>query len=59
MNATASQQIERAARLYKSNQDASQALGLSVRYFARLCKKHGIETPYERRVKDRKNRTNH
>jgi len=59
MNATASQQIERAARLYKSNQDASQALGLSVRYFARLCKKHGIETPYERRVKDRKSRHSH
>ncbi len=53
MNGVAHEQIERAARVYKSNQDASQALGLSVRYFARLCKKYGIETPYSRRLRSK------
>ncbi len=40
------QQVERVARIYKTNQDASQALGITMRSFGRLCRKHDIETPY-------------
>jgi hypothetical protein len=43
------EQIERVARIYKHNQDASQALGITMRSFGRLCRKYGIETPYGRR----------
>ena len=45
------EQIERVARIYKTNQDASQALGIAMRSFSRLCRKYGIDTPY---VKKRK-----
>jgi len=41
--------VERVARIYKSNQDASQALGISFRYFSRLCREYGIETPYAKK----------
>lgn len=41
--------LERAARVYKTNKDAGAALGLSMRGFARACRRYGIETPYARR----------
>lgn len=41
--------ILRAARMYKSNQDACVALGITLRSFSRLCRKYEIETPYARR----------
>ena len=41
--------IERVARIYKSNQDAGVALGITMRSFGRLCRKFGIETPYSKR----------
>ena len=41
--------VERVARIYNQNNDASLALGISLRYFARLCRHYGIETPYARR----------
>ena len=41
--------IERAARLYASNQDASRALGIAAGTFGRLCRQYGIETPHARR----------
>ena len=41
--------VERVARMYNQNKDASLALGISLRYFARLCRHYGIETPYARR----------
>ena len=47
-------QIERVARIYKSNQDASQALGIAMQSFGRLCRKYGIETPYVRRQRQRR-----
>ena len=47
------EQLKRVARMYKSNQDASRALGITMPSFGRLCRKHGIETPYMR--KRRKN----
>ena len=49
MNKVSSQEIERVARIYNQNKDASVALGISLRYFARLCRHYGIETPYARR----------
>jgi len=41
--------VERVARIYKTNKDAGRALGINARSFARLCRRHGIETPYARR----------
>ncbi|MBM3277612.1 MAG: hypothetical protein FJY95_05960 [Candidatus Handelsmanbacteria bacterium] len=38
--------IERVARLYASNEKASQALGIAAGSFSRLCRLYGIETPY-------------
>jgi hypothetical protein len=40
--------VARVARIYKQNKDASAALGISLRYFARLCRQYQIETPYAR-----------
>ena len=40
--------IERAARVYASNQDASKALGIAGGTFGRLCRKYDIETPFAR-----------
>ena len=38
----------RVARIYKQSKDASAALGISLRYFARLCRQYDVETPYAR-----------
>ena len=38
--------VARAARIYKKNKDASAALGISLRYFSRLCRQYEVETPY-------------
>lgn len=46
-------QIERAARIYVSNQDAGMALGIAPGTFGRLCRRYGIPTPQERRRKRR------
>jgi hypothetical protein len=43
-----SESVARVARMYKQNKDASAALGISLRYFARLCRQYQIETPYAR-----------
>ena len=40
--------LERVARMYKSNKESSQAIGLHPRSFSRLCREHGILTPYVR-----------
>ncbi len=40
--------VARAARIYKKNKDASAALGISLRYFSRLCRQYEVETPYAR-----------
>ncbi|MFC1525602.1 hypothetical protein ACFL6X_02205 [Candidatus Latescibacterota bacterium] len=45
--------IERAARIYKSNKEASQAIGIHPGSFARLCRKHGILTPWMRQHQQR------
>ena len=43
------ERVERVARVYASNDLASQALGITARSFSRLCRQHGIETPYARK----------
>jgi len=45
------ERIERAARMYSSNKEASRALGIALGSFGRLCRQYGIETPYERKRK--------
>ena len=49
MEAISKERIERVARIYASNQDASRALGIAMRSFSRLCKRYDVETPYVRR----------
>ncbi len=43
------ERIERAARIYASNRDAGQALGIAPGSFGRMCRRYGIETPQARR----------
>ncbi len=43
------ERIERAARIYASNEDASRALGIAGGSFSRLCRLYRIETPYARK----------
>lgn len=43
------ERIDRAARIYASNRDASRALGIAPSSFSRLCRRYGIETPQARR----------
>ena len=43
------ERIERAARIYSSNKNASAAMGITPGAFSRLCKRYGIETPQQRR----------
>ena len=45
--------VERAARVYASNKDASQALGIALGSFGRLCQQYEIETPHARRRRRR------
>lgn len=45
--------IERVARMYKSNQEACAALGITLRSFGRLCRKYGVETPWVRKRRER------
>ena len=42
-------EIERTARVYASNKEASQALGIAMPTFGRLCRRYGVESPYARR----------
>lgn len=44
--------IERVARIYHTNRDASRALGIALRSFSRLCKRYDVETPYARKRRD-------
>ena len=54
MRKTPLDQVERVARLYRSNKDASHALGITVQAFSRLCRQHGTETPYKRHLRSRR-----
>lgn len=48
------ERIERAARIYSTNEAASRALGIEPRSFSRLCRRYGVETPYARRLRERR-----
>ena len=45
------ERVERVARLYATSQDASRALGITIRSFDRLCRRYRIETPYTRKLR--------
>ena len=47
--------IERTARMYNRNIDASEALGIDRRTFGRLCREYGVETPFARAKRQRDN----
>lgn len=47
------ERIERVARIYASNGDASRALGIAMRSFSRLCRRYEVETPHARRRRRR------
>ena len=53
MEAISRERIERVARIYASNQDASRALGIAMRSFSRLCRRYEVETPHARRRRRR------
>ena len=42
-------QLERAVRMYRTNKDAFEALGVCDKTFVRLCRRYSIETPAERK----------
>ena len=46
--------VERVARMYASNEEAARALGIVMRSFSRLCRRYGLETPYARRLRLRR-----
>jgi len=46
------EQLERVARMYRTVEDAARALQIDKRSFSRLCRKHGIEGPYKRRLRE-------
>lgn len=48
------ERIQRAARMYSTNEAASRALGIEPRSFSRLCRRYGIETPYAHRLRERR-----
>ncbi len=49
MEKTSRERVERVARIYASNKEASQALGIAPESFGRLCRQYGIETPHARK----------
>ena len=54
MRKTPIDQVERVARVYHSNADASRALGITTQAFSRICRQNGIETPYARMLRSRR-----
>jgi len=44
--------VERVARMYRTNIGASRALGIPERTFVGRCHQYGIETPSERRKRE-------
>lgn len=54
MNPTSRDRVELVARIYATNQEASQALGIAMRSFGRLCRRYGIESPHTRQERRRR-----
>lgn len=53
MVSASSDELRRAARVYKTNADACRALGISAHTFRRLCEEHGVETPSQKSERQR------
>ena len=49
--------VRRAARMYVTNKEAAAALGIGARTFATICRENGIETPYVRWQRERRDGT--
>ena len=56
LNRVTEEELQRVTRLYKSNKEASIALGIHSGTFSRLCRQHGILTPYVRKQQARRDR---
>ncbi|MFA6109009.1 MAG: hypothetical protein WDA75_09570 [Candidatus Latescibacterota bacterium] len=54
MNPTSKDRVELVARVYATNQDASRALGITMRGFGCLCRRYGIESPWARTQRSRR-----
>ena len=52
MQTISPERIERAARIYASNVDAANALGIQSASFGRLCRRLGVDTPQKRRQQE-------
>ena len=50
------ERVERVARMYRTCQDASRALGIAPGSFSRLCRKFEIDSPRTRRRRYQQNR---
>ena len=48
------EELERVARIYKNNTEASAALGMARGSFSRACRRAGVETPYRRSQRRRR-----
>lgn len=46
---TERERVAQVARMYRTSTEASEALGIAVGSFCRLCRTYGIETPVARR----------
>ena len=48
--------VERAARIYRSNEAAALALGVTAGAFGRACRSFGIPIPFQRKKQEQLNR---
>ena len=46
------EEVEQVARVYKSIKDAARALGIAEKTFSKLCRRYGVETPYQRKKRE-------
>ena len=46
-------EIERVARMYRTNTESHRALGISITTFLKLCRMQKVETPAQRRKRIR------
>ena len=54
MQKSAASPSEEPPKLYGTNKEASEALGIHPTAFGRACRKYGIETPNARKLRLRK-----
>lgn len=54
MRKTTYEQIEKTAKMYSSNTYAAEALGITPPSFGRLCRQYKIETPNQRKKRQKR-----